>query len=124
MTPESAVYATQYLRETDRDRYLATLVLPPQAREAITALYAFNADIASVRERAKEPAAGEIRLQWWTDALAGTGHGNVRQNPLADALLSVIADYGLPTPPLTRMIAARRFDLYQDPMPDMATFEG
>jgi phytoene synthase len=124
VTPESATYATQYLRETDRDRYLATLVLPPRGREAITALYAFNADIASVRERAKEPAAGEIRLQWWTDALSGKGHGNVRQNPLAEALLSVIADYGLPTPPLTRMITARRFDLYQDPMPDMATFEG
>lgn len=124
MTPESVAYAAQYLRENDRDRYLATLVLPPKEREAVTALYAFNADIASVRERAREPAAGEIRLQWWADALTGAGHGNVRQNPLSDALLSVIAEYGLPVPALTRMIAARRFDLYQDPMPDLATFEG
>jgi phytoene synthase len=124
VTPESAAYATQYLRDNDRDRYLATLVLPPEQREAVTALYAFNADIASVRERAKEPAAGEIRLQWWTDALGGAGHGNVRQNPLADALLSVVSDYGLPVPPLTRIITARRFDLYHDPMPDLPTFEG
>ena len=124
MTPESAAYASQYLRDNDRDRYFATLVLPPKERAAVTALYAFNADIASVRERAREPAAGEIRLQWWADALTGSGHGNVRQNPLADALLSVVAEYGLPTPPLTRMISARRFDLYQDPMPDLPTFEG
>ena len=124
MTPESAAYAAQYLRDNDRDRYLATLVLPDKEREAVTALYAFNADIASVRDRVTQPPAGEIRLQWWTDALTGTGHGNVRQNPLADALLSVIAEYGLPVPPLMRMIAARRFDLYQDPMPDMSTFEG
>lgn len=124
MTPESAAYAAQYLRDNDRDRYLATLVLPPREREAVTALYAFNADIASVRERVTQPPAGEIRLQWWTDALGGRGHGNVRQNPLADALLSAVAEYGLPTSPLTRMITARRFDLYQDPMPDMATFEG
>ena len=55
---------------------------------------------------------------------SGEGHGDVRSNPLADALLSVIADYGLPVPPLTRMIAARRFDLYQDPMSDVPTFEG
>jgi phytoene synthase len=122
VTPESAAYAAQYLRDNDRDRYLATLVLPAPKREAVTALYAFNADIASVRERVTQPPAGEIRLQWWTDALLGQGHGNVRQNPLADALLSVIAEYGLP--PLTRMITARRFDLYQDPMPDLATFEG
>ena len=27
-------------------------------------------------------------------------------------------------PPLTRLIAARRFDLYQDAMPDVPTFEG
>lgn len=124
MKPESATYATAELKQADRDRYYATLVLPARAREAITALYAFNADIASVRERAREPAAGEIRLQWWADALTGEGHGNVRANPLADALLSVIAEYGLPVPPLTRMIEARRFDLYQDPMPDIATFEG
>jgi phytoene synthase len=122
--PESAEYAAQYLRENDRDRYFATLVLPPREREAVTALYAFNADIASVPERAREPAAGEIRLQWWVDALLGEGHGGVRQNPLADALLAVVAEYGLPIPPLTRMVSARRFDLYQDPMPDVATFEG
>jgi len=122
--PESAAYATDQLRQNDRDRYFATLLVGPKEREALTALYAFNADIASVRERAREPAAGEIRLQWWADALAGEGHGDVRSNPLADALLSIVAEYGLPIPPLTRMIAARRFDLYQDPMPDVPTFEG
>jgi phytoene synthase len=120
----SAAYAAQFLRERDRDRYLATLVLGPEARPALTALYAFNADVASVPERAREPAAGEIRLQWWTDALTGEGHGNVRSNPLADALLDAAAAHDLPVAPLARLIAARRFDLYQDPMPDLPTFEG
>ena len=124
MTPESAAYAAQYLRDHDRDRYFSTLVLPSKARDAVTALYAFSADIASIRDRVTQPAAGEIRLHWWTDALKGAGHGNVRQNPLADALLAAMTDFGLPVPPLTRMITARRFDLYQDPMPDLATFEG
>jgi phytoene synthase len=122
--PESAQFAAEQLRAGDRVRYLATLVLPEPARAAVTALYAFNADIASVRDRAKEAAAGEIRLQWWHDALAGEGHGAVRANPLADALLDAIAEYGLPVPALLRLIDARRFDLYDDPMPDMATFEG
>ena len=124
MKPESATFAAEQLRAGDRDRYLATLVLPDKERTAITALYAFNADIASVRDRAKEAAAGEIRLQWWHDALAGDGHGTVRANPLADALLDVVAAYGLPVPALIRMIEARRFDLYDDPMPDLSTFEG
>ena len=124
MKPESAAFAAAQLRANDRDRYFATLLLGSKEREALTALYAFNADIASVRERGREPAAGEIRLQWWADALGGEGHGAVRANPLADALLDAIAEFGLPVPALTRMISARRFDLYQDPMPDMASFEG
>jgi phytoene synthase len=117
-------FAAQYLRDNDRDRYLATLILDPAPRGALTALYAFNADVASVRDRAREPAAGEIRLQWWRDALEGSGHGAVRQNPLAAALLDTVSEYGLPVPALTRLIAARRFDLYQDPMPDVPSFEG
>jgi len=124
VNPASARHAAEFLRANDRDRHFATLVLPVAARDAITALYAFNADIASVRERAREPAAGEIRLQWWHDALAGEGHGAVHANPLADALLDAVAEYGLPVPAILRMIDARRFDLYDDPMPDLATFEG
>ncbi len=124
MKPQTAAHVAGELRARDRDRYLATLVIPEPQRHAVTALYAFNADIASVPERAREPAAGEIRLQWWADALTGKGHGNVRQNPLADALLAAIEDYGLPVPALTRLLGARRFDLYHDPMPDTPTFEG
>ena len=117
-------YAANFLREADKDRYFATLLLKPGEREAVQALYAFSADVASIRDRAREPAAGEIRLQWWVDALKGEGHGNVRQNPLAEVLLDAIAAYRLPAGPLLRLLAARRFDLYQDPMPDVPSFEG
>jgi phytoene synthase len=112
------------LRAGDHDRYLATLVLTEPHRDAVTALYAFNADIAAIRERVSSPAPGEVRLQWWSDALTGEGHGAVRQNPVADALLQAIERYNLPTGTLLRLIGARRFDLYDDPMPDLQTFEG
>lgn len=124
MSSESFDLAAKALRDTDRDRFLATLVLPADARAAITALYAFNADIAAIRERVSGPQPGEIRLQWWNDALTGNGHGAVRQNPLADALLSTIEQFGLPVGTFQRLIGARRFDLYDDPMPDLETFEG
>jgi phytoene synthase len=121
---ESAAQAAATLRELDRDRYYAALVLPEAVRPSAMALFAFSAEIAAIRERAREPMPGEIRLQWWKDALEGQGHGEVRQNPLADALLSAIDDHQLPTPPLVRLLDARRFDLYQDAMPDLPTFEG
>jgi phytoene synthase len=117
-------YAASYLKEHDRDRYLATLFLQPPERQAVQALCAFNADVATVRDRAHQPAPGEVRLQWWADALGGEGHGNVRQNPLAAALLDAIGHYRLPAGPLLRLIEARRFDLYDDPMPDIPSFEG
>jgi phytoene synthase len=124
MNPQSAHHAADYLRTHDRDRYFATLVLKPQVRPAVQALYAFSADVATIRDRAREPAPGEIRLQWWADAIAGKEHGAVRGNPLADALLSAIEAYRLPAGALQRLVNARRFDLYDDPMPDVQSFEG
>ncbi|MBE0580779.1 phytoene/squalene synthase family protein [Devosia sp.] len=124
MAEASFVHAAEALRKGDRDRYLSTLVLDDEHRNAVTALYAFNADVASIRERVSDPAPGEIRLQWWSEALEGQGHGAIRQNPVADALLDTMTRYSIPAGTLLRLIGARRFDLYDDPMPDLETFEG
>jgi phytoene synthase len=124
MPVDSFAHAAEALRAGDHDRYLSTLILPPQHRDAVTALYAFNADVAAIRDRISNPAPGEVRLQWWSDALDGQEHGAIRQNPVADALLQTIKRYNLPSGTLLRLIGARRFDLYDDPMPDLQTFEG
>lgn len=124
MAEASFAHAAEALRQGDRDRYLSTLVLTGAQRDAVTALYAFNADVASIRERVSDPAPGEVRLQWWSDALEGQGHGAIRQNPVADALLDTMARYNIPAGTLLRLIGARRFDLYDDPMPDLESFEG
>ena len=63
------------VRDTDRDRYLATLFAPAEKRDALFALYAFDAEISRVRDLAREPIPGEIRLQWWRDVLGGAGRG-------------------------------------------------
>ncbi len=124
MAAESFAHAAAVLRESDPDRYISTLTVPASHRDGVVALYAFNAEVAGIRERVNGPAPGEIRLQWWNDALQGDGHGAVRQNPVADALLETLDRYALPPGTLQRLIGARRFDLYDDPMPDLETFEG
>jgi phytoene synthase len=111
------------VRAADRDRFLAALFAPAEHRDALHALYAFNIEIARVREIIHEPFAGEIRLQWWTDAIAGKGAGDVRSNPVAAALLATVERYRLPSESLAGMIAARRFDLYDDPMQTLADLE-
>lgn len=116
--------AADQLRELDRDRYAASLMVPARNRAAVQAIFAFSAEIAAIRERVSEPGPGEIRLQWWVDAIEGGGHGEVAQNPTADALLRTLQTHQLPAGPLVRLLAARRFDLYSDPMPDIGQFEG
>jgi phytoene synthase len=112
------------LRESDRDRWLACLFAPDAARPHLFALYAFNAEVARVREHVSQPILGEMRLQWWVDALnASQGaetRGDLHANPVADALLATIETCSLPREKLLDYLEARRFDLYEDPAPDMA----
>jgi len=111
------------VRAADKDRFLATLYAPAEHRAALYALYAFNVEVARVREVAREPLAGEIRLQWWSDALDGTGRGEIEANPVAAALLATIARYGLQRDALQALLEARRFDLYDEPMTTLAALD-
>nr|WP_276562401.1 phytoene/squalene synthase family protein [Hoeflea prorocentri] len=112
------------LRAGDRDRYLCALLAPENKRGAISALYAFNLELARVRENISEPMMGEVRLQWWHDLISGEAHGNAAANPIAASLMSAIESHELPKVPFLNMIKARQFDLYDDPMPDRTAFEG
>ena len=71
-------------RELDYDRYLAALLAPRRARDDLMALAAFHGEIARIPLTVREPAIGDIRLQWWRDALR-TPAGTATGNPVADA---------------------------------------
>jgi 15-cis-phytoene synthase len=111
------------VRAADKDRFLATLFAPAEHRGALYALYAFNLEIARAREAVRDPLAGEIRLQWWSDVVGGEGRGEVEAHPVAAALRATMTRYRLPADPLEGLIAARRFDLYNEPMATLADLE-
>lgn len=119
----AAAFCAELVRTHDFDRYASTLFVPADKRRALLALYAFNAEVSRVRDQVSQPLPGEIRLQWWTDALAGNGHGDVEQNPVAAELLQAIRVHDLPVDRLSKLIDAHVFDLYHDPMPDLAVLE-
>jgi NADH dehydrogenase [ubiquinone] 1 alpha subcomplex assembly factor 6 len=79
-------YCAQAVRESDPERYLCTLTAPPEAREPLFALFAFDAEIARVRHTVSQPMAGLIRLQWWRDALDGIDAGIPPAHPVVSAL--------------------------------------
>jgi 15-cis-phytoene synthase len=121
---DSYSYCEQLVRAADKDRFLATLFAPADRRSHLFALYAFNVEIARVRELVHEPLAGEVRLQWWRDGLEGRSQGEMRANPVSDALLDTIARFKLSTERLVALIEARTFDLYDDPMASLSELEG
>ena len=121
---ESAKFCVELVRAHDFARYASTLFVPAAQRRALLAIYAFNVEISRVREQVSQPLPGEMRLQWWTDMLAGAGHGGVEGNPVAAELLLAIRSWRLPVERLSRLIDEHQFDLYNDPMPTMAALEG
>ena len=120
----SADFCAELVRGNDFTRYASTLFVPAAQRRALLAIYAFNVEISRVREQISQPLPGEIRLQWWTDMLAGAAHGGVEGNPVAAEVLLAIRNWRLPAERLSRLIDEHQFDLYNDPMPTRAALEG
>jgi phytoene synthase len=116
-------YCSTLVRDADRDRYLATLFAPAAQRDALNALYAFNIEIARVREKAREPMPGEIRLQWWREVLTGERDGEAAANPVAAALRETLARYNIAGDRPVALIDAHTFDLYDEPMGTLADLE-
>jgi phytoene synthase len=121
---DAAGFCAELVRTHDFSRYASTLFVPSAQRRALLAIYAFNVEISRVRLQVSQALPGEMRLQWWTDILAGAGHGGVEGNPVAAELLLVIRNARLPVERLSRLIEEHQFDLYNDPMPTMAALEG
>lgn len=117
---ESYAHCEDLVRSADKDRFLAALFAPAPARRHLHALHAFAGEIARVRAAAREPLPGEIRLQWWRDALGAQARGEVSGNPVAVALIDTVARCELPGDRLIALIDAHTFDLYDDPMASLA----
>ncbi|MBV2142896.1 phytoene/squalene synthase family protein [Falsochrobactrum sp. TDYN1] len=121
---QNEAHCLTLLREADRDRYLSVLYAPADKRGALAALYAFNAEIARIRDLVHEPLPGEVRLQWWRDLINGEARGSADASPIAAALIAAIEKYDLPRIAFDNYCEARIFDLYDDPMPSRNDLEG
>jgi len=103
----------------DRDRYWSALFAPEPARSHLLTLYAFNVELSRIAEQVSEPMFGELRLQWWRDALELAAEIERTGHPVADALAKTRIGFGLPEATLSAMIDARIFDIGRAPMADI-----
>jgi phytoene synthase len=121
---DSDAPALEAARSLDRPRYLAALFAPADARSALFALAAFEAELSRVRDVVREPMLGEIRLQWWHDAVTPGAEAAASGHPVVDAVRAAADRWRLPVAALGRAIEAHRLDLYDDPFPTLAEVEG
>src|SRR6516164_4607503 len=112
------------VRRHDRDRYQTVLFAPAARREALFALYAFNYEIARVRESVTQPMLGQIRLQWWRENIAAAFEdGPVRHHIVVEPLTAVIRQLALTREHFDRLIDARETDLEDAPPTSLAALE-
>jgi phytoene synthase len=120
---QNYAYCEDLVRRNDRDRWLASLFVPQERRGHIHALYAFSYEMARVNDLVSEPLLGEIRFQWWRDALEGANQGDAMANPVSAALLDTIARFGLPIAPFLELIEARAHALFEDEIESVRALE-
>ena len=122
--PDDIAYLTGLVRAQDRPRYYATLFAPPGLRDDLFAIYGLAAEIERIPDHVTEPALGEIRLQWWRDALLGPAErGGEGQSPAIRAAAAVIERHRLPLAPCLHLVDARSADLYSDPPATVSDLE-
>jgi phytoene synthase len=81
------------VRRHDPDRFLTALFAPPDRRDALLTLYAFDHELAKAREVTTETHLALIRLQWWREVVEGARRRHEVATPLA-----ILLDQGLIAP--------------------------
>ena len=87
MEPQSSDYSANLVRARDEDRWLAAQYATAELKSALLALYAFHGELRRIPGAVSEPPLGEIRLQWWREALAEIIAGkSPRAHPVVETM--------------------------------------
>jgi phytoene/squalene synthetase len=123
MTQDPFDLCEALVRKVDYDRYLSALFAPTERRRHLFALYAFNHEVAKTAESVTQPIMGQMRLQWWCDALDEIEAARERHHELVEALAETLRTYALPRAMLNALIDAHEADLIEAPFDTWAQFD-
>ena len=101
----------QAARRDEPDRFLAALLAPAGCQPDLLALAAFAGELGRIPSTVSDPLIGEIRLQWWRDAIDAGARGDASGHPVADAIATTIRARRLDQASFHQIIDARAFDL-------------
>lgn len=120
---EARRHCAALARENVRDQWLGALYAPPECRDALLALAAFDHEIRQARRRARDPNLAALRLAWWRGVVCGERDAEAAGNPTALALMSAVQGFSLPRDELEAMLDARLEELVPSEGFDLAAFE-
>lgn len=116
---QSFAYCRQTSRSRARNFYYSFLLLPPDERDAMSAIYAFmrhsddiTDDSSGVNGFAGTPEARAARLQSWQTALARALDGDYGDDRILPALHHTLRKYDIPREYCFELIEGVRRDLF------------
>ncbi len=92
--------------------YYSFMFLPPERRQAITALYAFCREVDDVVDECHDLQVAQTKLDWWRNEVRQV-FGGQPQHPVGQALKDVIQRFPLPMEQLLEIIDGMQMDLSQ-----------
>jgi phytoene synthase len=101
------------VKKHDYERYLCCLLTNKSVRHKLFAIYAFNNEIAKIKDITSEPMAGYIRLQWWRDAIEEIYNRSPvkHRHEVVEALYEVVSQSDIPKEWFYNLIDAREADI-------------
>lgn len=92
--------------------YYAFLFLPPERRQAITALYAFCREVDDVVDECTDTSIARIKLAWWRTQIDAMYQGKA-EHPVTLALTPHLKPFDITQPRLLAIIDGMEMDLDQ-----------
>lgn len=104
------------IEAADPDRLRAARLGNPKQQEALAWIYGFHLELAKVPEIVSETIIGEIRYQWWRDAVNEIyTDAPVRAHEITLPLAKVLRTHDIPRFWVDRLIDGRSRDLDPEP---------
>ncbi|KAJ3363210.1 NADH dehydrogenase (ubiquinone) complex I, assembly factor 6 [Allomyces arbusculus] len=120
---KSAEYCRDLVAKNDHDHYLASLFLPANLRPYSWALRAFNYELATIRDNARDDTLGRIRFQFWRETVEKIYQGNPPEQPIAIVLAAAMHEGGLSAHRLKRIINGREENFLTRQYPSLDALE-
>nr|XP_048276095.1 NADH dehydrogenase (ubiquinone) complex I, assembly factor 6 isoform X1 [Myodes glareolus] len=109
--PGSDHYCLELLRKRDYESYLCSLLFPAGCRSSVSALRAFNVELAQVKDSVSEKTIGRMRMQFWRKAVEDIYCDNPPHQPVAAELWKAVKRHNLTKRWLMRIIDEREKNL-------------